>query len=884
MAIYHLSLKSISRGNGRSAVAAAAYRSAERLENTREGLVHDFRGKAGVLATGIELPEGVDANWARDRAALWNAAEEAEKRKDAKTAQEFEVALPHELDAEQREELVRGFARMLADKYGAAADWAIHEPSREGDGRNHHAHVMITVREVTPDGLGEKIALGREHAWLRRAGLASSRQQLAEIRESWADLGNAALAQAGHDIRIDHRSHDARGVSLAPTKHIGVHAVQLARKGVRVIRTAMSPARSRWNAEVIGVAPEELLALVADEKSVFGERDIARAIERAVRDAAARAQAAEAVMSSPELVRIAPDDGGRSERQYGRLYTTTRAIRMEAEMSRVVSGLARGRAHGVVRSAVEDVIGLRAEENDLWNSALSDEQEAALRYVTGPEGIAVVTGRAGAGKSTMLAAAREAWERDGYRVLGAALAGKAADGLQEASGIGARTLGAWAWRWERGQERLEPKDVLVVDEAGMLGTAQLTALLKQVKSAGAKVVLVGDAEQLQPIGAGAPFRAAAELCGSAGLDTIHRQRADWQRQASEHLATGQVKEGLSLYAARDRVRFRTRDSDAGLALAAQYALDVMAHPGESRLALTHRRRDVVALNDMIRTALREKGLLGAGEQEVRTAVGPRRFTVGDKVMFLANDSRLGVRNGSFGVVTGLEDGKIAVRPMRQEGQGKGQGEAILLDTGSRPAIDHGYAVTIHKAQGVTVDRAFVLASKTMDRHLAYVALTRHRESVLLVAANRTFGDLAGLSARLSRADSARNVRDYAEGFLARRGFVAGMAERVAQKAVELLSGTGAGALKDAFLKFPPPVPVEMPALDGETLALQKRVLAKELERSEGQMVPRDPAFIRKQERQAAELEQQRRLARERERALSRSRGPELSLGLSMDPW
>jgi len=881
MAIYHLSLKSISRGKGRSAIAAAAYRSAERLENAREGLVHDFRAKAGVLATGIELPEGVEAPWARDRSSLWNAAEAAEKRRDAKTAQEFEVALPHELDAEQREELVRGFARMLADKYDAAADWAIHEPSLEGDGRNHHAHVMITVREVTAQGLGEKIALGREHAWLRRAGLASSRQQLTEIRESWADLGNAALARAGHDIRIDHRSHDARGLSLAPTEHVGVHAVQLARKGVRVIRAALSPSRSRWNAEVIGVAPEELLALVADEKSVFGERDIARAITRAVRDEADRAKAAEAVMSSPELVRIAPDDGGRCDRQRGPLYTTRRAIRLEAEMSRVVSGLVRDRAHGVARSAVEDVIGLRAETGDPWTPPLSGEQEAALRHVTGPEGIAVVTGRAGAGKSTMLAAAREAWERDGYRVLGAALAGKAADGLQEASGIKARTLGAWAWRWERGQEMPGPKDVLVVDEAGMLGTAQLTAILKQVRSAGAKVVLVGDADQLQPIGAGAPFRAVAELCGTAGLDTIHRQREDWQRQASEHLATGQVKEGLARYAARDRVRFRRRDSDAGLALAAEYAVDVMAHPGESRLALTHRRRDVVALNGMIRSALREKGLLGEVEQEVRTAVGQRSFTVGDKVMFLVNDSRLGVRNGSFGVVTGLEDGKIAVRPT---GQGEGQGEAILLDMDARPAIDHGYAVTIHKAQGVTVDRAFVLASKSMDRHLAYVALTRHRESVLLLASSRTFGNLAGLSARLSRADSARNARDYAEGFLARRGFVGGMVERVASKAVELLGGTGAGALKDAFLKFPPPAPVEMPALDGETLALQKRVLAKELERSEGQMVPRDPTFIREQERQEAELEQQRRLARERDRAWSRSRGPELSLELSMDPW
>lgn len=878
MAIYHLSLKSISRGKGRSAVAAAAYRAAERLVNVRENQVHDFRNKTGVLATGIELPEGVDAPWAQDRENLWNTAEAAEVRKDAKTAQEFEVALPHELDAEQRGELVQSFARMLADKYRAAADWAIHAPSKDGDGRNHHAHVMITVREVSTEGLGEKIALGREHAWLRRAGLSSSREQLTEIREHWADLSNAALARAEHDIRVDHRSHEARGLSLMPTHHIGVHAVHLARRGVEVMRNALSPSGSRWNAQVIGVAPEEVLALIADASSVFGQPEIRAAVNRAVRGEDARAQAFEAVMASPELVNIASDDGGRR----ASLYTTRRAIRMEAEMSRVVSELACDKNHAVGKSAVDDVIGVRADNTNPWiapenSPPLSDEQQTALRHVTGPEGIAVVTGRAGAGKSTMLAAARDAWERDGYRVLGAALAGKAADGLQGASGIEARTLAGWAWRWERGREMPGPKDVLVVDEAGMLGTAQMAAVLNRVRASGSKVVLVGDADQLQPIGAGAPFRAVVELCGTASLDTIHRQRVGWQREASACFAAGRVKAGIERYAARNQVRFRSDETGAGLALAADYVLDVQTHPEDTRLALTYKRRDVVALNGMIRDGLRQKGLLGEADREIRTAVGKRGFTIRDRVMFLANDSRLGVRNGSFGVVTALDEGAIAVLP-------EGHKQAIWLDEASRPAIDHGYATTVHKAQGVTVDRAFVLASSGMDRHLAYVALTRHRESVMLYAANRTFGNITGLCARLGRAGPARNVRDYAEGFLARRGFVGGLVDRVARHAVELLGGSGTGAMKDAFLKFPTPVPVEIPTLDNETVALRQRVLSKELQRSEGQMRPRDPAYIREQEQLAAEQERQRAVQRERERAVQRELYPELSLSLSMDPW
>ena len=875
MAIYHLSLKAVSRSSGRSPVAAAAYRAGARLYNARDNLVHDFRGKAGVVRAGILLPAGVEAPWAEDRAALWNAADAAEARRDAKTAQEFEVALPDELDGPARERLVRDFAQVLADEYRAAADWAIHAPPGEGDGRNHHAHILLTVREVGPEGLGAKIALGREHAWLRRAGLASSREQLCDLRGRWADLSNGALARAGHDARVDHRSHEARGLSLAPTTHVGVHAVQMARRGLGVVRQALSRRDSDWNARVIGAAPEEILALIADAKSVFGRADIEAAVGRAVTgDGAARAQALAAVMGSRSLVRVAGDDGGRR----APLYTTRRMIALEAEMSRLAGGLQGARDHGVARDLCAAAI------RNTWRvlvrtgtgAGLSDEQAAAVYHVTGSGGLAVVTGRAGAGKSTMLRTAREAWEAGGYRVLGAALAGKAADGLEDASGIEARTLGAWSWRWERGQALLGPRDVLVVDEAGMLGTAQLSALLREVHGRGAKVVLVGDEEQLQPIGAGAPFRAAAELCGSVSLEGIYRQRADWQRAATAQFAAHETGAGVAAYADRNHVVWRADQNAAGLALAAGYGLDVQADPSASRLALAHRRRDVVMLNGLIRAALRELGLLSGTDREVRTSVGARAFTEGDRVMFLANDSRLGVRNGGLGVVTALEDGVIAVRP-------DGRGESVRLDTRTRPALDHGYAATVHKAQGATVERAFVLAGAGMDRHLAYVAMTRHRGAVTLYASEDEFGGMAGLVKRLSRPGLAQNVRDVEDGFLARRGFSAGAVRRIAGLARGLLRAMETPvvpSLRQAFLKFPPPVPVvTFPEPGRAATAQHKKMLAGELARAEAQLRPRDPAYLAEQ----ARLEQQEKNARERARERERGWGREMELERSLYP-
>ena len=154
LAIYHLAVKSVSRSTGRSAVAASAYRAGELLENERDGMVHDYTKRGGVEDKMLVVPEG--AEWALDRSALWNAAELAEKRKDAKVAREYELALPAELDRDQRRELVRGFAEELRDRYGVAVDACLHAPHDHGDDRNHHAHVMTTTRVVDADGLGAK--------------------------------------------------------------------------------------------------------------------------------------------------------------------------------------------------------------------------------------------------------------------------------------------------------------------------------------------------------------------------------------------------------------------------------------------------------------------------------------------------------------------------------------------------------------------------------------------------------------------------------------------------------------------------------------------------------------------------------------------------------
>ena len=235
MAIYHLSTKPVARGVGRSATAAAAYRSAEIVEDHTTGQVFDYTRKRGVEHAEIVLPSECakqDINWARDRTALWNTAEKAEKRIDARVAREYELALPHELSKVQRVALVRAFAEEIANKYGVAVDFAIHRAHREGDERNTHAHVLTTTRSITATGLGAKtdIELGdRDRA---KKGLGRAAEDIKSIRGRWAALTNEHLKEAQLEVRVDHRSLRDQGIDREPTVHVGPAVSGMERRGI----------------------------------------------------------------------------------------------------------------------------------------------------------------------------------------------------------------------------------------------------------------------------------------------------------------------------------------------------------------------------------------------------------------------------------------------------------------------------------------------------------------------------------------------------------------------------------------------------------------------------------------------------------------------------
>ena len=449
-----------------------------------------------------------------------------------------------------------------------------------------------------------------------------------------------------------------------------------------------------------------------------------------------------AVRASPELVALGKD--GRDQERF----TSRDMIAVEARLERSAGALAARDGHGIADRQRDAAIGA-AQGRGL---VLSAEQRDALDHITGRKGLASVVGYAGSGKSAMLGVAREAWERQGYQVRGAALSGIAAENLEGGSGIQSRTLASLEHAWGQGREQLGPRDVLVVDEAGMIGSRQMERVLSQARDAGAKVVMIGDPEQLQAIEAGAAFRSVTERHGAAEITEIRRQREDWQRDATRALATGRTGEAIHAYDGKGMVHAADTREQARGELVDGWDRARQAEPGKSRVILTHTNAEVRELNEEARGRLRATGDLG-DDVTFSADRGTRAFARGDRLMFLRNERSLGVKNGTLGTIERVTPEGMTVR---LDG-----GRQVAFDAKDYAHVDHGYAATFHKAQGVTVDRAHVLATPGMDRHSAYVGMSRHRDGAQLHYGRNDFADQRQLVRALSRDRSKDMAGDYA---------------------------------------------------------------------------------------------------------------------------
>ncbi|WP_069335676.1 MobQ family relaxase [Sphingobium yanoikuyae] len=385
MASFHLAVKAIGRSAGRSATAAAAYRAGVEITDERTGLVHDYTRKQGVEHSELVLPTDAP-EWAADRERLWNAAELAEVRKNATVAREYEIALPVELSADERRELALGLAREISERHGVAVDVSIHAPGREGDQRNHHAHLLTTTRRLGPEGLGEKT---RE----------LDQKQSGEVerwRERWADMQNVALERAGIDAQVDHRSHQRRGIEQEPTAHMGPSAMAIERRAEQVAARegrAYEPvtAVGQHNAGVVERAGLRQYI----ERGTEWLRDVGQRIAGRLHDVAAslsgaverdRREAAEVQRAREAQERLAADRA----RQEAQERQQVRERERVAEKFKTIAGKREAGAHGygdhnsdwkatpeVLRKAVDAYNGANQHTKDLYIEQIQRDPQMA---------------------------------------------------------------------------------------------------------------------------------------------------------------------------------------------------------------------------------------------------------------------------------------------------------------------------------------------------------------------------------------------------------------------------------------------------------------------------------------------------------------------------
>lgn len=716
----------IGRSSGGSATRSAAYNARTLIPDARTGESFTFAHRGAPEHHAVLLPAGADPVL-REAVALWNLAEAAERRRDAQVAREIVLALPADVDLspQDRIALARSFALAHFVSRGLAVQLDVHAPhaaEAEGERANHHAHLLITTRRVEGAGLSPKKA--RDLDPDVRQGSGGPLVAEAEAwGATWRDHQNAYFAAHGLDIRVDPTASVA-GEHVGPVRMRAPEAAANVR-AEEIRRANVAAARD----------PAQVLETLTRNAATFTARELDRFLAKHLPDETERRAIRDRVLGLGDVLALHDPDTGEPVERY-----TTRSVRdQERAAMEDAAAVAAGR---------HQALGARASSAAPNAEALRPDQRAAFAHAAGAGGLQLVIGRAGTGKSYTLGVIRDAHAAAGYRVIGLAPTNTVAQDLLQDGFAQAGTVHAELFALKNGRAAWDRRTLVVVDEAAMLDTRVLGTLLAEARLAGAKLVLAGDDRQLAAIERGGIFSELVRAHGAATITRVTRQRVDWQREAAQDLAEGRFEPALRAFARHDAVVWTRSQDEARAALVARWTRDSAAAPNASRFVFAYTNAEVDALNAELRAARRERGELGADHVFV-TKHGSCAFALGDRVQITETWKAAGLYNGHAGVIVEIEADRISLRLDVPAGR------ATRVVTWSAAEFDGyrlGYAGTIYKGQGRSIDHTYLLHSRFWRSASAYVALTRQRMTATVFAATETAADLRQLARQIGRAD------------------------------------------------------------------------------------------------------------------------------------
>lgn len=692
MAIQFARVQYVSRSTGANSCRKAAYNERAQIRCERTGEVFHFQHKRDNVYHEILLPEGADLKF-KNSSVLWNAAEHAERRVDSQVAKEAVVALPDdkEISLEDRIELSHRIAKEFFLSKGLAVQIDIHAPHDED--KNWHVHMLATTRRFSADGKSLNAYKARDTDPTIRKGFVTEAEL---VGEKVRDIQNEYFKEKGLDLRVD-------SIGIVPQEHLGPvrmrHHMNDALKRSELIKETN---------EALAKDPAVILEALGKNKAVISKQDIERFISKHV-PREDQEDLLKGVFSNTNLIPLYDP----STREETGLYTLKETRALEEKILRFATSLHK-------QESVPLLDSVRNQVTEKYT--LSPEQQAAYDHVTQtPHNLSIIQGRAGVGKSYVLRPIREVHEASGYRVIGLAPTHKVAQDMLEEGFKEATTCHAFLFAQKNQRNTIDARTLLIVDEAAMLSTELQIELFNGARRAGSKVLLVGDSRQLSSIQKGGMFEVLAEKFGSVEITDVKRQPILWQKEVSEFLSRGEVKEAVYLLNEHKRIFFSETKETSCAALINAWSQDHADDSHSNKLILAQRNVDVDALNLAVRDIRRARGDLGDHDYEIMTKRGPQRFAEGDRIQLTETDKTQNLFNGNFGVIKKITETACTIL--------QDNGQEITFNPETYIGLRHGYAGTIYKAQGSTLPKTYVLHDQATNLNNSYVSLTRQTKDV-----------------------------------------------------------------------------------------------------------------------------------------------------------
>ncbi len=736
----------------------------------------------GVLANAIELFEDelADKRFRVDQKNPEKAAKSALAKEQflnsAQTAQSLIIALRRDASLEQQKESVETYIDEVFTSRSLPAIYSLHL-----DDHNPHVHIKVGRRQLIEGEFSEY-----KDRWI------VSREGLMHMRYKWAEVDNEVARSYGDFEAIDYRSHSDRGLKISPTRHEGWFGKYIQSVG-DISRIGLENQAIRLsNLDKENLDPSDVVQSVMAESGLFTRSQLMRSLQSKFESDSAFQELHKSISGFDQAHIL-----GKSDIESMSCYWADKCIQSDSvscvshdHNGYELFGLKASQAHEEIIVEGIKALDVKREYGKFFNRAildkhvdeyvryhnkhesfsLSDEQVKAIRSLTGEgSSIRVLNGAAGTGKTKgVIKPVAELFESRGYRVWGASFQASVAQLLKEDIGSNCHTLHSLKHQWEKGTLSFGKKDVLIIDEAGMVASDLYEPVLKHIKESGAQLILVGDTKQILSRGGIDTYRMAQSIAGCSNLTQIIRQNKDWMREASEHFATHDVERGLHAYHEQGRISFHEDIDEISHALSAKF-IDRLEEGCEVKdvLVSAHTNKSVGDLNKAIRSALISNGTLSSdvafNHQQFKTP-----FSVGDRIIFTNNDnhgryvkeasffkSDLGIKNNDTGEIIGFNRVKNQVKVKLDSDR------VVKFDASSYKDFDYAYARTTNKIQGVTYEYHYPVIEQGAGANKGYVGFTRHKSELHAFVNQEYEQDFNELAYKLGRSEIKYSYHDHA---------------------------------------------------------------------------------------------------------------------------